>query len=170
MTQEFGKEKLLQRVHADQCQIASIAKWMYEKYGDEPLDIIRENNFKDRVKTFTAVAKQMGIPIGEGGLEDWLKMQKMLGEAGLLVMEQFSEPDRAVNRTTWCPLAQACKDIFPDYCRKIAIGTERAMAYVVNPDLEVHVDCYIPEGATHCDVVCQWKPGKKPRAKAATKR
>lgn len=165
MTPEFGKKQVQRAAHIGAAQAAGMAKAMYEKYGDEALAILRENAFRDGVKAYTAIAKRAGIRTGDGTLEDWLKLEKLLSDTVVLPpLEYESEytPERSVFRLTFCPYAEAYKAIFPDYCRKVAIGAERAIAAAINPNLVVHVERYVPEGDVTCDVVCEWKPGTNP--------
>lgn len=163
MAQEVGKERVLRAMHMGAVEIARIAKAMYEEYGDKALAIIRDKNFKAGVLAFPAVAKGAGIRTGDGTMEDWLKLARLLGSKALLEYETEYTPERAVFRVTYCPFAEAYKTMFPDYCRRVVtLGTDGAIAAVINPNLEVHGDCYITEGAATCDIVCEWKPETKP--------
>ncbi len=162
MAEEFKKEKALRAIHGFTCLSASAMKALYERYGEEALDIISEVNFNYGLANVTGLAKRLGVRMGDGTPEDWIKMARVLCDMSLMDIETESTADRAVCRIKSCPVAEAYKTIFPEACRKTVIGIERGIVAAINPNLEVHADCLIPEGAATCDIVCEWKPGAKP--------
>lgn len=154
-----SEEALRKAISGDAAMLAAMAKAIYEKYGDEGLATMA----KGLETTFTPLARTMGhklgIALGKGQAEDWVKLDGYMG-SGMDMESEFItvSPTSAFVRVTRCPYTDQVRRIFPDFCRKVLIGAERAIAHTVNPKMEPYGTKYIPEGDEICEIHCDLRP------------
>ena len=137
--------------------LGTFAKAIKEKYGSEGLAVLRdslEELIRDKLGPLWAA--EAGTKIGDGGLEDWVKVEKTIGST-MLQCEAEIGPDQATLRITACPYAEQFKRPFPEVCREVYIGFERGVVSAINPNLEVKGVRYLPEGAECCELICKFK-------------
>ncbi len=169
MTQEPEKKqvdpaeaKLRRQMAVDAGTLAVIVKAIQQKYGDEALEVMRNALNEATLAPTRSKARRAGARVGDGGIEDWIKLEEYMAKESLCDYEVEVSPERGVMRVLDCPMKDAYTAICPDVCTKVLIGAEQAFATAINPNLQSRVDCYMPLGAKSCDVVCEFKPGTKP--------
>jgi len=151
------EEKLQRLVSADAIMIATLAKAMNDKYGDEGLAAQRDALEGVFRKIIPSIAKTVGAKIGDGGIEDWAKLEKYICDASDMANEIEVTPRRGVLRVTTCPYLKQYQRTFPEYCTEVLIGMERAIAGTVNPKMKVHGEKYLVFGDPICEIVCELK-------------
>lgn len=143
----------------DAALLSTFAKAIKERYGSEGIAVLRDSLeafIHDKLAPIWATEAR--AKIGDGGLEDWGKVEKFVGSSGPdLPCEVEVGPDQATLRITACPYAGQFRRIFPEMCREVYIGFERGLASVINPSLEVQGVRYLPEGAECCELICKFK-------------
>jgi hypothetical protein len=159
MEEKSEGEKALEIVVGFHSLLASWARAISQKYGDEGLAVLRDAMKEHHLKkVFPILAPMAGARVGDGGIEDWARMEEFLSkDLPGCEYEMKVTPERGMMRVTSCPVAGAYKETFPEACPKVIIGFEEAIAGTVNPNLKVRVDRYLTLGASSCDIICEWK-------------
>jgi len=128
-----------------------------KRYGDDGLAVLRDAVYESELPRQRKKANKAGVRAGDGTIEDWIRFEEMLCEEHLLEFETECTPERGVVHVTKCPGRELIKYVYPEACRMVFIGAERATAEAINPNLTVRGGCYLPEGAETCDIICEWK-------------
>lgn len=154
---DLSMEERLKRVVAgDSAMLAVLAKAVNNKYGAEGLRVLREAFEREFVPIQLQAAKQIGARTGNGDATDWVKIESYVSGIGGTELEVVeSSPTRAVIRAKSCPRAAQVKKIFPDFCRLVFVGLDRAMALAINPKMEVHARKSLPSGDDCCELYCE---------------
>lgn len=128
-----------------------------KKYGDEGLEVLRDAVYESSLSSLRKKANKAGVRAGDGTIEDWIRFEEILCKEHLLEFEAEYTSERGILHVTKCPGQDLIKYVYPDVCRRVFIGAERAIAEAINPNLTVRGGCYLPEGAETCDIICEWK-------------
>ncbi|MFQ5827207.1 MAG: L-2-amino-thiazoline-4-carboxylic acid hydrolase [Dehalococcoidia bacterium] len=155
MAELSPEERLRRTVAGDSAIIAVLARAVNDKYGAEGLEALREAIENEFPRMFAAVGKQIGARVGDGDAADWAKIEQHVSGMSGVELEVEASPHRAVLRVKSCPRAEQYRRVFPDFCRLVFIGMERAIARAVNPKLEVHGEKTLPGGDDCCEIHCQ---------------
>lgn len=137
--------------------VAVLSRAIAEKYGDEGIAVLRDALYQANLPIMRKNAKKAGVRTGDGTIEDWIRFEEYSSKQHLLEFEAEYTPERGILHVTYCPGQGLIKHVYPECCRKVLIGAERAIAHAINPNLTVRGGCYLPEGATTCDIICEWK-------------
>lgn len=158
MVEKLSPEERLQRtVAGDAAIIALLARAVGEKYGAEGLATLREAIEKEFPRMFAHVGRQLGARVAGGDATDWANIESYVSGMGGTVVQVEAKPDYAVLRVTSCPRADQFKRVFPDFCRLVWCGMEKAIGAAVNPRLVVRTTRTIPSGDEYCEVVCEMR-------------
>ncbi|HEX77727.1 MAG TPA: hypothetical protein G4O03_04865 [Dehalococcoidia bacterium] len=154
---ELSAEEKVRRARAGDATVAAaMAKAVAEKYGAEGLAALREELFNTYMKFLPKMAAQLGIRPGEGHCQDWVKLESAISDiAGAACTVVESSPKRAVMRFTSCVSAGAYRRTFPQMCREVIVGVERAGAATVNPKMRFTATKFMPEGDEYCEIICE---------------
>ena len=148
------EDRLRRTVAGDSAIIGILARAVNAKYGAEGLEALREAIEDEFPKMFSAVGKQIGARVGDGDATDWAKIEHHVSGMSGVELEIEASPNRAVLKVKSCPRADQYRRVFPDFCRLVFIGMERAIGRAVNPRLEVHGVKTLPEGDDCCEIHC----------------
>lgn len=152
------EERLKRAVSGDTAIFAVLAKAVNDKYGAGGLVILREALEKEFVPIQLYTAKQLGVRTGNGSAIDWVKIESYVSGVGGTELEIVeSNPTRSIIRIKSCPRAAQVKRIFPNFCRLVFVGLDRAMAHAVNPKLGVRGEKFLPNGDEYCEFCCELK-------------
>jgi len=153
------EERLFKAVAGDAAIIASMARAVWDRFGEEGLEALRQQLTETYRKLIPAVARQAGARVGDGGIEDWLKVETYICRLSGMDFETEAGPDRGVLRVTRCPMEGQYRRIYPDCCPKVFIGIERGIAGAINPRMQVRGVRYLPRGEGACEIVCELPGG-----------
>ena len=152
---EVSEEILKKALSGDAAMMAAMAKAVYEKYGDEGLATMAKGLEDAFTPVARSVGRKLGISLGKGMAPEWVKLDGFLASGMAMEYEFITvSPTIAYVKVTQCPYADQVHRIFPDFCRKVLIGVERAIAHTVNPKMEPHGEKYLPEGDLLCEIHC----------------
>lgn len=152
-----AEEKLQRLVSADAIMIATLAKAIKEKYGDEGLAAQRNALEETFRKIIPSIARTAGARIGDGDINDWAKVEKFICDASDMENDIEVTPQRGILRVSTCPYLKQYQRTFPQYCPDVLVGMERAIAGTINPKMKVHVEKYMVLGDPICEIVCELK-------------
>jgi len=154
---ELSPEEKVKRARAGDATVAAcMAKAVAQKYGAEGLAALKDELFNTYMKFLPKMAAQLGIRPGEGDCQDWVRLESALSDvAGAVYTVVESSPKRAVMRFTSCVTAGAYQRTFPQMCREVIAGVERAGAAAVNPQIRFTATKFLPEGDEYCEIICE---------------
>lgn len=150
-----AEEKLQRLVSADAIMIATMAKAVKEKYGEEGLAAQRNALEETFRKIIPSIARAAGVRVGDGDVTDWAKVEKFICDASDMKNEIEVTPRRGVLRVSTCPYLKQYQRTFPQVCTDVLIGMERAIAGTINPKMKVHAEKYMVLGDPICEIVCE---------------
>lgn len=149
------EERLHKALAGDAAIIATMVKAIGDKFGPEGLAALRDSLTETYRKLIPAVARQAGARVGDGGVEDWAKVERYM--CALCGMEYQAEitPKRGVLRVSSCPMAGQYQRLSPGCCPEVFIGIERGIAQAINPRLQIKGNKYLTRGEECCEIVCE---------------
>lgn len=151
------EERLRRTVAGDAAIIAILTKAVADTYGAKGLNILKEAIEREFPPILRHIGRQIGANVENGDATDWAKIEKYVSEMSGTELEIKATSTSAVIKALSCPRAEQYRRIFPDFCRLVFIGMERAIASAVNPALEVWGEKSIPNGDEYCEIRCQLK-------------
>ena len=148
-------EKYRRSIAADAIMLGTLTEAVKDKYGEEGLAVLQdamENKFRE---VLLPVANKLGVRVNDGSCEDWAKLEGFLAEASGMEYELEVTPEKAILHVKTCPWADQYKRTSQNFCSKVLLGYERALASIINPKLNVSGQHYLPCGDDECSVVCE---------------
>jgi hypothetical protein len=152
------EERFHRSLAGDAAIIATMARAVKEKYGEEGIAALRDGLEQTYRRLIPAVARQAGARVGDGTVEDWAKVEAYICQMEGMEYELEVTPEKGVLRVSSCPMEGQYRRISPDCCPEVFIGIERGIAGTINPNLEVRGGRYLPRGEGCCEIICQLKP------------
>ena len=147
------EEKLDQIRKGDFIIMATMAKAIEEKYGEEGLEVLAEA-IRKRFHTILQKLKDKGrMKVVSGDCTDIPAGVAALGDALDAVAEwpELTAKHSVLNITS-CPVAKQINRIFPGFCRRVLVGTDWAYSGVINPKIKVTTKRYLCEGDDVCEL------------------
>ena len=157
MTELTDHEKFKRALAGDAVMMGTLANTVAEKYGSEGLEALRDGLEKAYRPLMTHLAGEVGARTGDGGIEDWAKLERLICDILGAEYQIETTPTRGSLKASYCPMASQYRRIAPDFCPLVLIGVERAIASTINPRMKVHGAQYIPKGDDYCEIVCELK-------------
>ena len=151
------EERFQKAVAGDAAIIASMARAVRDRFGEAGLEALRQQLTETYRKLIPSVARQAGARVGDGGIEDWLKVESYICQLSGMDFQTEAGPNRGVLRVTRCPMEGQYRRIDPDCCRDVFIGLERGIIAAINPRMQVKGLRYLPRGEGACELVCELK-------------
>jgi len=148
------EEKLDRIRKGDFIIMSEMAKAIEEKYGDEGLEAMAEA-IRERFHVILQKLKEKGqMKVVSGDCTDVPAGVAALGDALDAVAEfPVLTPKHSMLNIKSCPVAKQINRIFPQLCRRVLIGTDRAYCGVINPKIKVTPKRYLSEGDEVCELV-----------------
>lgn len=151
-----------QALFTDATMLATVCRAVKEHWGDEGLAILQEAMEEQFSRSVPLVARAAGARIGDGTIEDWVKLETFFSKYTGIDAEFEITPSRGLLRMVKCPWARQYTKVFGETCPEVIIGCERAIARTVNPHLHVRGQKYMTAGDTVCELVVEWDQDYKP--------
>jgi hypothetical protein len=148
------EEKLDRIRKGDFIIMSEMAKAIEEKYGEEGLEAMAEG-IRKRFHAILQKLKEKGdMKVVSGDCTDIPAGVAALGDA-LDAVAEYPEltPKHSVLHIKSCPVAKQINRTFPQLCRRVLIGTDRAYCGVINPKIKVTPKRYLSEGDEVCELV-----------------
>jgi hypothetical protein len=141
----------------DAIMIGTLCKAVNDRYGEEGIAVLREAMQQKYSRIVPAATKLAGAKTGDGGIEDWVKVESYFGKGMGMEGEFEVTPTRGLMRVKKCPYAAQYSRVFPGTCPQVLIGCEEAIAQTVNPKLHAKGQKYMTTGEECCEIVVEFE-------------
>lgn len=142
----------------DATMIATLCKAVKDQWGDEGIAVLRQAMYNKYRRIVPTGARLAGAKAGDGGIEDWVKVESYFGKGMGMEGEFETTSTRGLMRVHKCPFAQMYGRVYPGTCPEVLIGCEEAIAQTINPKLHARGQKYLTTGESCCEIIAEFEP------------
>jgi hypothetical protein len=141
----------------DAIMIGTLCRAVYDRYGEEGIAVLRNAMQQKYSRIVPAACKLAKAKSGNGGVEDWVRVESYFGERMGMEGEFEVTSTRGLMRIKKCPYAGQYGRVFPGTCPKVLIGCEEAIAQTINSKLHAKGQKYLTMGEDCCEIIVEFE-------------